>query len=315
MSELDDLYDEMRRLGKASEKGVNGSLSGDLVDDAVVEDMASALQEAREHLTQAPDASIRRSHLLAMAAAIDDVASEASQDAASPAHNRPTFGRRFMRRTWVIGTRAAVAVGALALSSLGLAYAGVDLPGTAAEQAWQAVGVHLPNQVELPEQSKAGDVRDVIESSEEKGCEFGQAVSEAASADSQKQGPSEDPCSNGGAPQAKGSSATGEENSADGRANAAEKSDGHSDAGADNAGSNDDQGRGTASEKSGGKSDAGSDNAGGATNGGTTGGRDNAGDNDDLGGETASGGSDNSGAGKGKASEESGGASDSHPGP
>jgi hypothetical protein len=311
MSDLDDIYDEMRRLGKTSESDLDRMLSGHPVDDAALEGMASALQETRERLTQAPDKSIRRSHLLAMAAAADGVASETSQDAASLANSRPTLGRRLMRRTWLIGTRAAAAGGVLALSSLGLAYAGVDLPGTAAEQAWEAVGVHIPNQVELPEQSKANDVRDVIESSEERGCEFGQAVSEAASADSQKKGPSENPCANGEAAEAKGSSATGEENSADGRANAAEKSDGHSEAGADNAGSNDDQGRAKASEKSGGKSDAGSDNAGGAA----TGGSDNAGDNDDVGEETASGGSGNSESGQEKASEESGGAADSHPGP
>jgi hypothetical protein len=309
MTDLDDIYDEMRLHGKTSERDLERVLSGDETDDVAMEELASAFLSARDHLTGLPDEETRRSHLVAMAAAIEDVESEGFQNAESPAKSRPTFGRRLMRRTLLIGTRAAAAGGVLALSSFGLAYAGVDLPGTAAEQAWQMVGVHLPNQADLPEQARAGDVHDVIESSEERGCEFGQAVADAASDGKSDQDPAKDACTAGDSDaETKGSRATGDENSVEGRAKAAEKSDGRSEAGADNAGTNDDAGRATASEKSGGTSDAGRGNAGTGGDAGTTGGRDNAGSNDDIGEDTASDGSGNADQGKETASEKSGGA-------
>jgi hypothetical protein len=299
MSDRDDFYDEMGRFWKVSD--IERVLSGDPAEDVAGEDTVSALVEAREHLIGPPDQTTRSSHLLAMAAAIEDFATEPSESAPTPTMSRRTFGRRIMRRTWLIGSRAALAGGLLAVSSLGLAYAGVDLPGSAAEQAWQAVGLHIPNQGDLGADSASDDVRAVIDGSEERGCEFGQAVSEAASADSQKQGPSEDPCAGQEGTESKGSKATGDENSAEGRAKAAEKSDGHSESGSDNAGTNDDAGRETASEKSGGKSDTGGGNAG-------PGGSDDAVSSDDFGKDTASNGSGNADTGEEAASEKSGGA-------
>jgi len=83
-----------------------------------------------------------------------------------------------------------VGAGAVAasLSTMGLAYAGVDLPGTAAERAFERVGIHLPNQTpEGSGKSVAGDVRAVIENADERNCEFGRAVSEAASQNRQSE--------------------------------------------------------------------------------------------------------------------------------
>jgi hypothetical protein len=309
MSNLDDLYSEMRLFGNVSEKDIERLLAGEAMEDATLDELAAALREARQRLTGSPDETVRRSHLLAMAAAKESPAAETSQTAASPLRSRQTFGRRVMRRSWVIGSRAAVAGGVLALSSLGLAYAGVDLPGSAAETAWETVGLDIPNQ------ARADDVKAVIDSSEEQGCEFGQAVSEAASADGKSKGPSDDPCANrenGGSDEkaqgaeAKGSRATGEEHSADGRAKAAEKSGGRSEAGSDNAGSNDDLGRETASEKSDGKSDAGPDNAG---SGGAS--RETASEKSDG---KSDAGPDNAQGGKDTAAEKSGGSVPDVPG-
>jgi hypothetical protein len=301
MTARDDSYSEMGRFGRISEHDIERLLGAGSSGDPALGDLAAALREAREQLTGPPDETTRRSHLLALAAAIEDLDAEASPSVSSPAKRRPTLGRRLMRRAWLIGTRVAAAGGALALSTLGLAYAGVDLPGTAAEQAWEVAGVQLPNQGDVPEESKADDVQAVIDASEDKGCEFGQSVSEAASQGSERQGPSEDPC--GGGDAAEGRNATGDEKSAEGRAKAAERSDGRSEAGADNAGAHDDGGGATASEKSDGKSDAGSDNAGGES---ATGEREAAGSSD-VGEGAASEGSGNADNGSETGSEKSGG--------
>lgn len=91
---------------------------------------------------------------------------------------------------------AKVTVGAATLvaTTAALALAGVDLPGTAAETAFQQVlGVELPNQAQdgvdpaqLPEgASDTADrvltvIRDRLSGAERNGCEFGAAVSAAA---------------------------------------------------------------------------------------------------------------------------------------
>jgi len=149
-----------------------------------------------------------------------------------------------MSRTASIGMKIAAATAALLLSTIGLAYAGVDLPGTAAEKAVEKVlGVELPNQAaddsasdeahgksdedhgksdeagdEENGKSVSDDVHDVKDSTEERGCEFGQAVSDAAGANRQGDEDNEkDPCDreDGEEHEPQGSRATGEEHSAD----------------------------------------------------------------------------------------------------
>lgn len=88
-------------------------------------------------------------------------------------------------------TRSAflkVAAGAVAasLSTFGLAYAGVDLPGTAAEEAFEAVlGVELPNQdgAEGADESTTDTLLDESDLDAAKDCEFGQAVADKADED------------------------------------------------------------------------------------------------------------------------------------
>ena len=155
--------------------------------------------------------------------------------------------------------KAAAGVLAASMSMIGLAYAGVDLPGQAAARALEAVsGLELPNQDDgeplTGDRSVADDVKAVVESDAEKGCSFGQAVAGAARANAKGGGGSDtDPCAASDSEGAQGSRATGEEKSAEGRATAAEKSEGASEAGADNAGDAGAQGQEA--------SDAGADNS------------------------------------------------------
>lgn len=136
-----------------------------------------------------------------------------------------------MHRTRVALARLAAGAVAVTGATAGLAYAGVDLPGQAAEQAFEAVlNVELPNQG-APEEAASTDarsaeagavaerVRAVIEAwTGERGCEFGQAVAAAARGDAEG-GPAEDPCTKSDAA-AEGSKATGAEKSAAGKARA-----------------------------------------------------------------------------------------------
>jgi len=189
-----------------------------------------------------------------------------------------------MDKTIGIALKSAAATLAASMSMVGLAYAGVNLPGQAAERALEAVtGLELPNQGSNEGKSVADDVHAVLDS-ELKGCELGQAVADAADANRQDEASAEiDPCEHA---DAEGSKATAEEKSTAGRAKAAEKSGGRSESRGSEASA---QGRATAAEKSGGASDAGADNAG---------------TNDDAGrarGEEASGkGSSNAGTGSEK---------------
>jgi hypothetical protein len=164
-----------------------------------------------------------------------------------------------MDRTIGFALKAFAGTVAASASMVGLAYAGVDLPGQAAEKAIEAVsGLELPNQDgdqtvakdhEQGGKSVADDVRAVREG-DLKGCEFGQAVSDAADANRQDEPKDEkDPC-------VRGDDEAVDQEASDGRANAAEKSKGRSEAKGSNA-----PGRTTASEKSNGASDAGADNA------------------------------------------------------
>ena len=144
-----------------------------------------------------------------------------------------------MDRTISLALKGAAGVLAASMSMMGLAYAGVNLPGQAAAQALEAVtGVELPNQDgEENGKSVAEDVKAVVESDMEKGCEFGQAVASAASQNARGERSDEDRCTetDGEDTAPRGSKATGDEKSAQGRATAGERSQGASDAAADNA--------------------------------------------------------------------------------
>jgi hypothetical protein len=272
VSSFDDYDDEMARLGELSDRDLDRLFTGGSTGSALSDDLEAVLGAARTALAEAPNEASRERHLAVVLEAATDLASAEQTRAPAPVQAPLSLWRKVMRRSLSVALKLSVALTAATLSMAGLAYAGVDLPGNAAEKAVEKVlRVELPNQArpENAGKSVADDVHAVIESSEDRGCEFGQAVAAAASANRQDESPAKaDPCTRDDSTP-NGSRATGEERSAEGRARASEASGGASDAGADNAGTNDDFGRATAEEASSGgqgngssASDAGADNAG-----------------------------------------------------
>ena len=311
MSVSSGYEDEMGRFLRLSDEELSRLLAGEAgVRDEALEQVGALLAEVRETFAaSAPDGTTREIHLAAISEAAQ-LAAEKGNPVVRPVSKvhgpvgaqvsgLPKW-RRVMSMTKTLILRAAAGSVAASLSMFGLAYAGVDLPGQAAEQALEAVtGVELPNQG--PEESVAGDVKSVVESDLE-GCERGQAVAGAADANRDDEATTEtDPCAKADeAGEARGSKATGAEKSAEGRAKASDASAGASDAGADNAaeasgagadnaGTNDDGGRATGENAS----------SSGSANAETRG--DSAGTNDDAGrstgDEASSGGSSTAGAG------------------
>lgn len=105
--------------------------------------------------------------------------------------------RVFLDRSKAFAFKLSSSVIALSAATMGLAHAGVDLPGNAAEKAFSAVGIELPNQGGDNGKSVADDVKSAKEGLEP-GCERGQAVAAAASQNSKsesKERPT--PCDNG----------------------------------------------------------------------------------------------------------------------
>jgi hypothetical protein len=279
VSSFDDYDDEMARLSKLSDRDLDRLFAGGSSGSALSDDLGAVLGAARTALTEAPNEVARERHLAVVLQAARDLASAEQTRAPVPVPTPVSLWRSVMRRSLSVALKLSIALGAATLSMAGLAYAGVDLPGNAAEKAVEKVlRVDLPNQgrPENAGKSVADEVQGVIESTEDSGCEFGQAVAAAASANRQDDSPAkDDPCTKDNSNGANGSRAAGEERSAEGRARASEASGGASDAGADNAGSHDDLGRATAEEAS----SKGQGNGSSASDAGA----DNAGSHDDLG--------------------------------
>jgi hypothetical protein len=252
VSSFDD-YEDMARLSELSDRDLDRLFSGGSTGSALSDDLEEVLGAARTALTQAPNGAARERHLAVVWEAARDLASAEQTRAPVPLPAPVSLWRKVMSRSLSAALKLSVALGAATLSLAGLAYAGVDLPGSAAEKAVENVlRVDLPNQAQPEDAGKsvADDVHAVIEGSDERGCEFGQAVAAAASANRQDESPAkDDPCTRDDSTP-NGSRATGEERSADGRARASEASGGASDAGADNAGTHDDFGRARAEEAS-----------------------------------------------------------------
>jgi hypothetical protein len=285
VSSFDDYDDEMARLSELSDRDLDRLFAGGSTGSALSDDLGTVLGAARTALTEAPNEVARERHLALVLDAARDLASAEQTRPPAPNPAPVSLRRSVMRRSLPVALKLSIALGAATLSMAGLAYAGVDLPGNAAEKAVEKVlRVDLPNQgrPENAGKSVADEVHAVIESFEDRGCEFGQAVAAAASANRQDESPAkDDPCTRDDSNGANGNRATGEERSAEGRARASEASGGASDAGADNAGTHDDFGRATAEEASNGGQGKGSS----ASNAGA----DNAGTHDDFGRGTAEG--------------------------
>ena len=90
-----------------------------------------------------------------------------------------------MNRNLIIRPVATLAAAglAVALGTTGLAVAGVDLPDPATK-AFEKAGITLPNQAgggQSGDHARSDEVHTVIEGPMDRGCEFGQAVAQAAS--------------------------------------------------------------------------------------------------------------------------------------
>jgi hypothetical protein len=282
----------MTPLGKHTDRELDRILAGGDMDDGDLADLAEHLRAARVGLLKPPDEVTQALHLgLVVAAA--RVQAHSSQPLTGPQpvdrlENRADRRAIMSKAKSFAAKLAATSVGAT-VATAGLAYAGIDLPGTAAEKAFEKVlGVELPAHREptgerptegVPEdagKSVADDVHGVIEGTEYRGCEFGQAVADAASANRQNDTKrrERDPCAATKAKEgAQDSKAIGEGRSTKGRARSSEASGGASDAGPDNAWNHDD-GRGRASEAGAGPDNAGNHDAGrGQAREGSAGGR------------------------------------------
>ena len=246
-------YSGMGRLSRSSDLELDRVVSG--TGEVRPEDrpLADALSVTRLSVAPLPPAA-RGRHLAAMSEATSELR---SASAATPMPARVARAG-IMRRGWATASKLVAATMAASMSLVGLAAAEVDLPGTAAESAVDAV-----MDVQLPD--AATRVRSLPPATEGTGSDEDRsglddpASGDASGADERSQG---------------------DEHSRDGRETASEASDGRSDLGSENAGTHNDAGQAQAEEAS--------DNDG-VTNGAdnAAAGADNAGTNDDTGRATA----------------------------
>ena len=278
MSSPDAYQDEMGRFLRLSDEDLSRLLAGEAgVRDESLDEVAALLTDVRTAFVSSAPNETTRSHHIAMISEASQFHADrrpASQPARLPASGLTL--RRAVKKAMNYALLAAAVSVMASGSMIGLAYAGVDLPGEAAAKAVEAVtGIQLPNQ-DSDGKSVSDTAHEIKENSGLEGCELGQAIADAADANRQNEAtPERSPCDEGEAGQARGqensaegkakaaeNSAAGkakaaqnrakaDEKSAEGRAKAPEKSGGRSDAGADNAGTNDDAGRARGDEASG----------------------------------------------------------------
>jgi hypothetical protein len=192
--------DDMARFLRMSDEDVERLFRGvPPEDDEDLRNLAFFLTDAAESLSAPPGSEVEAGHLAQLADVTGSgPASERRSTTALPV-TRPAEGRSaILRRSVRFVATAIGAAASLVLLTGTLALAGVDLPGTAAETAFQKVlGVGLPNQdrdaaadaadpAKLPADASdtAGRVLTVVqewfEGAPWSGCEFGARVSQAA---------------------------------------------------------------------------------------------------------------------------------------
>jgi hypothetical protein len=333
--------DDMARFLRLSDADVERLFRGLAPEsDEDLRDLAGFLVDAAESLSRPPRSETEAGHLALLAEAVrarsDEgywfarpVASTTEAPIPRPAERRGPMRLRTVR--WAV--KVALATASLVIVTAGLAFAGVDLPGTAAETAFQKVlGVELPNQAggaadatdpaDLP--SDASDtavgvlsvIQQWFDGSSWNGCEFGAHVSHAARGLDGEVDATHCAAvgSGGGAEASVGASAGAAGNAAEGLETADEASGGAASSGAGNA----DEGLETAEEASGGtasngagNADEGLETAGEASGGTASSGVGNAdeglGEADEASGGTASSGAGNADDGLETAGEASGG--------
>jgi hypothetical protein len=164
--------------------------------DEDLRDLAEFLSSATQALARPPRNDVEAEHLALLSEAVR-ARSDTPNTAATPTEmgaTRSPARRGFMRlRTVRWAARVGLAAAGVVLMTAALAFAGVDLPGTAAETAFQKVlGVDLPNQDVVPDPAQlptdasetARRVLTVINEwrsgADWTGCEYGARVSRAA---------------------------------------------------------------------------------------------------------------------------------------
>lgn len=195
--------DDMARFLRLSDDDVERLFRGLAPEaDEDMRDLAGFLVDATESLSRAPRSEVEAGHLARIAEAVGSRSAQIRVP--SPAIARPgapvprPAERRGPMRHRVVrwAATAAAAAASLVILTGTLAFAGVDLPGTAAETAFESVGVELPNQSEAAAEavdpaklpSEASDtavrvltvIQEWFEGAPWTGCEFGARVSHAA---------------------------------------------------------------------------------------------------------------------------------------
>jgi hypothetical protein len=271
-----DAYpDDMARFLRLSDEDVELLFRGlPPGRDEDLRDLADFLSSATEALARPPRKDVEAEHLALLAEAVrsrSGAPNAATRTEARVARSRERRGLMRLRTVrWA--ARFGVATTAVVLMTAALAFAGVDLPSTAAETAFQKVlGVDLPNQSDAPDPAQlppdasdtARRVLTVIQEwrsgAEWTGCEFGARFSHAAR---RLEGePDTSRCEGGGAGGPLGSNGAGvgpSGNSEAGLGRANDASDGAASNGAEHAG----EGQGIADEASSGAAGAANGDAG-----------------------------------------------------
>jgi hypothetical protein len=145
MSSFDDYEDEMARNLGLSEPEIDRLFASQPVEGA--DGLTAFMGVARYALMEEPSEELTARHLAAIAQAARTL------DKAAPAPDKsapqPTAAKALMDKALRVGFRVAAGLVAAVSSMVGLAYAGVDLPGTTTARALEAVlHVHLPNQAD-----------------------------------------------------------------------------------------------------------------------------------------------------------------------
>jgi hypothetical protein len=200
---LDAYGDDMARFLRMSDEDVERLFRGLTPDgDEDLRDLAAFLAETTGSLSGPPRSDVEARHLASLVEAIGPrsvdarrlplpLATRTGTPARSAERIRPPRHRAVRWAAKVVGAAAGMVV-----LTAALALAGVDLPGTAAETAFDSVGIELPNQnqaaadavdpAKLPAEASdtAVSVLTVIEEwfsgAPWSGCEFGARVSHAA---------------------------------------------------------------------------------------------------------------------------------------
>jgi len=200
---LDAYGDDMARFQRLSDEDVERLFRGRPPEaDQDLHDLATFLADASESLARPPRSEIEATHLALLAEAVRS-RHAAAMGSSLPIATRPGASAGLTRRrvpmrlrTVRLAAKVAGAAALMVILTAALAFAGVDLPGTAAETAFQTVGVDLPNQGDAaaeavdpaklpPEASETARrvltvINEWFSGAPWSGCELGARVSQAA---------------------------------------------------------------------------------------------------------------------------------------